>query len=188
LPGDWDQKAVSDAEDSSEWRFEMWRIALTSDKYIHNKIFGDGFGYLRADFERSVAIMNGQERLGTNEERQEMFLLDGDFHSGPVGTIKFVGVVGLALVLPLFYLSMNYALRTIRRTSGSPYQFCVMFFALPMILFPFSFLFIVGDYRTGIIQLLFNVGVMKMLNSSLRDYQAGIGRGNALNPAPSPSL
>jgi hypothetical protein len=188
LPGDWDQDAVMDAENSSEWRFEMWRMALTSDRYINNKILGDGFGFLRKDYERGLAIMNGQEKLSATDAKQEMFLLDGDYHSGPVGAIRFVGAVGLALLLPLLYLSITYALRLIRRAEGSPYQFCVLFFALPTILFPFCFLFIFGDYRRGIVELLFNIGVMKMLNFSLRDYQAGTGRGYVLNPAPSLSL
>ena len=183
LPGDWDQDAVSDAEGSSEWRFEMWRMALTSDRYIHNKIFGDGFGFLRQDFERGMAIMNGQEKLSATDSKQEMFLLNGDYHSGPVGAIRFVGAVGLALMLPLLYLSITYALRLIRRAEGSPYQFCVLFFALPVILYPFVFLFIFGDYRKGIVDLLFNIGVLKMLNFSLRDYQAG--REKALCPVPS---
>lgn len=188
LPGNWEQDAVSDAEGSSEWRFEMWRMALTSDKYIRSKIFGDGFGFLREDFERGLAIMYGKEKLSATDSAQEMFLLDGDYHSGPVGAIRFVGAVGLALMLPLLYLSITYALRLIRRAEGSPYQFCVLFFALPVILFPFTFLFIFGDYRKGMIELLFNIGVLKMLNYSLRDYQAGAGRGNALHPAPSLSL
>jgi hypothetical protein len=186
LPGNWDQDAVSDAEGSSEWRFEMWRLALTTDKYIHNKIFGDGFGFLRQDYERGLAIMYGQEKLNASDAKQEMFLLNGDYHSGPVGAIRFVGALGLALMLPLLYLSFTYALRLIRRAVGSPYQFCVLFFALPVILFPFFFLFVFGDYRKGIVELLFSIGVMKMLNFSLRDYQAG--RENALRPAPSLSL
>jgi hypothetical protein len=188
LPGNWDQEAIEDAKGSSEWRFEMWRLALTSDKYIHNKIFGDGFGFLREDFERGRDIKFGRAQLGANEVQQEMFLLDGDYHSGPVGAIRFVGVVGLALMLPLLYLSITYALRTIRRASRSPYQFCVMFFALPMILFPFTFIFIFGDYRTGIVELLFNIGVMKMLSSSLQYYQACKGRGDTLRTPPSLSL
>jgi hypothetical protein len=164
----------------------MWRLALTTDKYIHNKIFGDGFGFLRQDYERGLAIMYGQEKLNASDAKQEMFLLNGDYHSGPVGAIRFVGALGLALMLPLLYLSFTYALRLIRRAVGSPYQFCVLFFALPVILFPFFFLFVFGDYRKGIVELLFSIGVMKMLNFSLRDYQAG--RENALRPAPSLSL
>ncbi|MFZ4387789.1 MAG: hypothetical protein ACOYOI_06465, partial [Chthoniobacterales bacterium] len=78
LPGDWDIDAVEDAKDTSEWRFEMWRMALTSDKYIKNKLLGDGFGFLRQDYERGLAIMYGQEKLNASDAKQEMFLLDGD--------------------------------------------------------------------------------------------------------------
>ena len=54
LPGNWDPTAVAAAKDSSEWRYEMWSIALSTDKYIHNKLLGDGFGVSRPDYERMM--------------------------------------------------------------------------------------------------------------------------------------
>jgi hypothetical protein len=47
------------AQNSSDWRFEMWRIVLSSDKYIKNKMLGDGFGYSRAEHEAQMKALEG---------------------------------------------------------------------------------------------------------------------------------
>jgi hypothetical protein len=167
LPGNWDPEAVSDAQGSSEWRFEMWEIALTSDKYIHNKIFGDGFGYMRADFERAMDVMYGRTSLRGDEARQEMFLLDGDFHSGPVSTIRFVGYIGLALILPLFFLLMRMAWRLSYLSLGTKYETCTLFYCIPIIILPMFFILVFGDYRLGLVTILYSVGIMNSLKSSI---------------------
>jgi hypothetical protein len=167
FPGNWDPDAVSDAKDSSEWRFEMWEIALTSDKYIHNKIFGDGFGYARADYERSTLIESGLTTLTAVEARQEMFLLNGDLHSGPISTIRFVGCVGLVLLLPLMYFVIMKAWRLIHSSMQTDYQICAFFYCIPIIILPIFFLFVVGDYRQYLAEALFSVGLMKSLQKSL---------------------
>jgi hypothetical protein len=167
LPGNWDPEATLDAKESSEWRFEMWRTALTSDKYINNKILGDGFGFLREDFERGVDMMYGRSKLNSNEEKQEMFLLDGDYHSGPVGSIRFVGIVGLFLFLQLLYLMFRMALKLIHKALRTELEFCTLFYCIPILLFPFIFIFIFGDFRKDLVATLFNIGMMKMIDRLL---------------------
>ena len=54
-------------------------------------------------------------------ESQENMLISGDFHSGPVSTIRFVGYVGLALFFPLLVGIAVYAARLIKRAKGTPY-------------------------------------------------------------------
>jgi hypothetical protein len=169
LPGNWDPNAVSDAKDSSEWRFEMWEIALTSDKYIHNKIFGDGFGFLRQDYERSLSMMAGYSSLRGDEVRQEMFLLDGDYHSGPVGTIRFVGCVGLVLFLMLLYFVIRMAWRMIDSSQGTEYENVTLFLFIPIIVMPFYFIFVYGDYRTDFVAVLFSAGMLKVLGRSIAE-------------------
>jgi len=169
LPGNWDQDAVRDAQGSSEWRFEMWRIALSSDKYIHNKIFGDGFGFLRADFERGIDMMSGKGSLKEGEAEQEMFLLDGDFHSGPVGSIRFVGYVGLALLFPLFFFLIRMAWRLSYLSLGTKYETCVLFYCIPIIILPIFFLFVFGDYRQDLVEIIVSVGIMNSLKKSIEE-------------------
>jgi hypothetical protein len=171
LPGNWDPEAVSDAKDSSEWRFEMWEIALTSDKYIHNKIFGDGFGFMRADFERGMDLMYGRTSLRGDEAKQEMFLLDGDLHSGPISSIRFVGYVGLALFLPLLYFLMRMAWRLSYLSTGTKYDTCTFFYCIPLIITPAFFLFVFGDYKSELATVLFSVGIMKSLKKSIEEFK-----------------
>ena len=172
LPGNWDYEAVASAKDSSEWRFKMWREVIESDKYIHSKIFGDGFGIPRVEFERQMASMIGggsayQGEMGA----QEAFMINGDFHSGPLTIVRFVGVIGLLLFLPLIFMTSWYAFTLIRRTRGTPYQFCMLFVGIPQLANPIFFLFVFGDYRIELISQLFTIGLLKMLDASLNDYQ-----------------
>jgi hypothetical protein len=188
LPGNWDAQAVADAKDSSDWRFELWEIALTSERYIHNKIFGDGFGFLRSDYERARLIESGVTKLMEGEARQELFLLDGDFHSGPVSTIRFVGYLGLALFQPLLFLVAVLGYRLIRDGIGTPFQYCNFFIGLPIIILPFFSIFIFGDYRSDLVAILFGAGMIKMLSASSRKYneeRAFAVKGHAtVNPEP----
>lgn len=188
LPGNWDETAKSDARTTSEWRIEMWKIALTSDKYIKSKFLGDGFGYLRVDFEKGLDIMFGWAKLGANEVEQEQFLLNGDFHSGPVSSIRFVGYVGLALFLILLVKSVFCAVSLIRKTMGTPFEKISLFIGIPIIIFPIIFVFVFGDYRTAIVDITYSVGMMKLIFFSLQDYKANSVTGNMLRPAPSLSL
>ena len=57
LPADWNDDAVENAQDSSEWRFEMWEVALSSDRYIRNKWFGDGFGFTARELSYQMELM-----------------------------------------------------------------------------------------------------------------------------------
>jgi hypothetical protein len=52
LPGEWDPDAKDDAEDSAEWRYDMWNIVLSTDTYIHNKLLSDGLGF--RDYELQI--------------------------------------------------------------------------------------------------------------------------------------
>jgi len=167
LPGNWEQVAVLDAQDTTDWRLEMWQMVLSSDKYIHNKILGDGFGYLRADFERGLEIASGKEHLSQTEAQQEVFMIDGDFHSGPIGTIRFVGIVGLAFLLPFFFFAVKMAMSLIGASQGTNYEFSSYFFSIPIIIIPLFFFFVIGDYRQDLVTLMFSVGMMQMLKNSI---------------------
>lgn len=170
LPGNWDPTAVQAAKDSSEWRYEMWRIALTSDKYIHNKLLGDGFGVSRPDYERMMdAMLGGVGFIG--EITQERFMISGQFHSGPVSSIRFVGYFGLALFLILLCLLAQTAYRMIHKSHGTPYLFIAMFIGIPVIIYPIFFLFIFGAFQVDIINSLFYAGMMRLIQASVINYK-----------------
>jgi hypothetical protein len=113
----------------------MWEIALTSDKYIHNKIFGDGFGFMRADYEWGLEMMSGGGSLNEGESRQEMFLINGDFHSGPLPAVKYVGYLGLTLLIPLIVMFAAMGRRLINSALGTPFELCRIFYGIQVIAF-----------------------------------------------------
>ena len=181
LPGNWDPTAVAAAKDSSEWRYEMWRIALSTDKYIHNKLLGDGFGVSRSDYEKMVDAMQGGVGFIGESITQERFMVSGQFHSGPVSSIRYVGYVGLVLFLTLLTLLARYAYVLMIASRGSPYQFITLFIGIPVVIYPIFFVFVFGAYEMDIISSLFYAGMLKMLNSSLRKYHEISEKGKGLH-------
>jgi hypothetical protein len=171
LPGNWEQVASSDAQGSSDWRFEMWSTVLTSDKYIHNKTLGDGFGFLRADYERGIDLMMGQQQLTETDMQQEMFMLNGDFHSGPVSTIRCVGYLGLVLFFPLLISLARYVYNITRECAGTPFQHFSLFAGIPLLLLPLTFIFIFGDFKSDLVTVIFSTGVFHMISNSVKAYK-----------------
>lgn len=172
LPGNWDPTAVEAAKDSSEWRYEMWRLALNTDRYIHNKLLGDGFGMSRQDFERVLEASTGGVGFVGESVTQEHFMVSGQFHSGPVSSIRFVGYVGLAFYLILLFLLAQAAYRLINKSRGTPYNFLAMFLGIPTLTYPIFFLIIFGAFEVDIINSLFYTGAVKMIDNSIKgeDY------------------
>jgi hypothetical protein len=153
LPGDWDQKAVADAEGSTQWRVEMWGWAWNDDRILRDKVWGQGFGLSLDDLSLIAASLmagqSGQNLLGGSD--RESFLITGTFHSGPLSAIKYIGIVGLAL----YYLLMCYmawvAWRLCINARGTKAFTLALFVGIPIIFEPFN----IGIYRndTGFISL-----------------------------------
>ena len=98
-------------------------------------------------------------------------MINGDFHSGPLTTVRFVGVIGLLLFLPLLFMTAWYAYTLVRMTRGTPYQFSMLFVGIPQLFNPLIFFFVFGDYRLELVNQLFVIGFLKMIDGSLRNYQ-----------------
>jgi len=170
LPGKWDQAAVADAKNSSEWRYEMWRIALTTDKYIVNKWLGDGFGFTRRQLE---------EMVSASTESQENFMIVGDFHSGPVSAIRYVGYVGLVLFVILLASIARCAWKLIIASRDTPFYCLALFIGLPAIYHLGGFLFVMGGYQNDLPQAIFNTAMLQMTSFSLARFKEsarGAGR------------
>lgn len=174
IPGDWDESAVNDAKGSTDWRVEMWKIVLTSDKYIQNKVLGDGFGFSRADLQtmEDLRMGRGGSFSGSGlDSQQEAFMINGDYHSGPVSSIRFVGVIGFLLFLPLLIINGIDSYKLINYSLKTPYQLICFMLGIGNIYAPIGFIFIFGDYRSGLIGCLFSTGFITMLKESIRDYR-----------------
>lgn len=176
LPGNWEHDAASDASRSTEWRQTMWKIALTSDKYIKNKTLGDGFGFDRSDLDiMRNAAWGGGGFMGTDSQ-MEPFMIQGQFHSGPVTTIRVVGVIGLCLYLPLLIAAAAYAWDLAKMTRGTPFQFPALFMAIGAIYSPIDFIFIFGSYADSVPAVFFGLGAMKMIKLSYLNWSESNGK------------
>jgi len=162
LPGRWDYVAVAEARGSTEWRVEMWRTVLSSNRYIENKILGDGFGFTQVEMQiRNIG------NIATPEEMQERYMVTGGFHSGPVSSIRYVGVVGLVLFVTLLVLLAKRAWLLMTKTRGTPYEFLAFFIGIPIVYEPFNFIVVFGAFDSAFPQALLGAGMLKMLENSL---------------------
>jgi len=164
LPGDWNQEAVEDAENSSRWRFEMWEWAWNDDRILRNKVWGTGFGLSIDDMNLIAASMlagqGGANLLGGSD--REQFMITGTFHSGPLSSIKYIGVVGLVL----YYILMCYmaisAWKLCKRARGTKAFTLALFVAIPIIYEPFNFVVVFGALEGSYPQTLFWAGLLNM--------------------------
>jgi len=173
IPGGWDQGPVDIARGSSQWRYEIWQVVLTSDRFIRNKLWGDGYGFLGEELAMMEAANSGLRAAIVPEcglsSDQTTHAIQGTYHSGPVSTIKRVGYVGLVLVLVLLFAAARYAYQTIDYTRHTPFLYLALFFGIPAITLPTFFIFIFGDFNDTN-SVILNIGILKMINNSRRDW------------------
>lgn len=162
LPGYWDPRAVRDAENSTEWRLQMWKDISKSSRYIRDRVMGDGFGFSRAELQ---AMERQQYRTG--DMSQEDFMLIGAFHNGPLSTIRYVGIVGFILYYLLLIQCAVISARLIGATRGSDFYPIALFIGLANIWQPFNFVFIFGAYDSGFPETIFTIGMLKVIQNSL---------------------
>lgn len=187
FPGTWNERYVDNANISSEWRYEMWIEALTSDKWIKNKILGDGLGFTREELERmrDIDLGNTGNYAGSSglTRQQENMLIQGSYHSGPVQTIRVVGYFGLLLILiAMTRLSVN-AHRLIMRCRGTEWQTMAYFFGIPIIIKPIFFLFIFGTFDDAVVHICIYSAIIDMLHLNL-PLPAYVPRSRAPLPPP----
>jgi len=170
FPGSWDERHAEQAERSTEWRTDMWKAALFSDEWIQNKIIGDGLGMTREEHERMKALdsgMGGRAMLTGLTQQQEGMMLTGNYHSGPVQTIRTVGYVGLLVMCLAMIRMMFHMHRLITRARGTEWFVPVLFFGIQIMLWPPFWAFIFGEFRTGVFYVFFWSGMIDLLNKNL---------------------
>jgi hypothetical protein len=188
LPGDWDQGAVGDAENSTQWRVEMWGWAWNDNRILRDRTWGQGFGLSIDDMNliasSLVAGEGGGSRLGGSD--RENFMITGSFHSGPLSTIKYIGVVGLALYYPLMCYMAWLAWQTCKRARETKAFSLALFVGIPIIYEPFNFVFVFGGLDSNYSQLLFWAGLLTMTRRYLDKGEKLARSGNRISPVEKP--
>lgn len=171
IPADWNSASVEDAKGSSEWRFRMWRTALESDKYIQNKLLGDGFGFDRRALEAFSAkgSVGGEGLAGGDVE--EYFMIIGSYHSGPVSAIRYVGLVGLVLFTALMISVAVLAWKLIYRCKGTPFFPLALFLGVPVIYKPFEYWLVFGSFENDLPYMIMALAFINLTSRSLEAWK-----------------
>ena len=170
LPGTWDQRYVDDAKNSTEWRVEVWKEVLLTDRWIQNKFMGDGLGFNKQQLAYQLTLNDKQTtRKGISgmDLHREGVLVSGDYHSGPVSTIRVIGYVGLAFLIFFQIRLAVHAHRQILRCRNTEWQPLAMLIGIPLVWGPVFFHFIFGDFRSEAIALLMGAAMVRILERSL---------------------
>ena len=170
IPISWDSRATVDAKVTVEWRVDMWRLALTSDRYIKNKVLGDGFGFDPAELRAQATLASF--RMDTSAGLQDYFMITGDFHSGPVSAVRFVGYVGLFLFTALLIANARYAWKIIESAKKTAFFPLALFLGIGAIYHLICFWFIFGGYGGDLVQAIFTLGMLNVIDRSIKKENA----------------
>ncbi len=171
LPGTWDESHKQDTESSTDWRMEMWIEVLTTDRYIKNKWIGDGLGLSVEELQRTRALLESSSAgaLGTSgfDLQREAVMLVGDYHSGPIQTIRTIGYIGLLFLFLGMIRVAVHAHRQIRRSRGTEWHAVTLFLCIPLIVAPIYWALVFGDFLLGATHLLMGTALVRMLQNNL---------------------
>jgi hypothetical protein len=168
LPGTWEERYIDDAEGSTEWRVEIWKEALLTDRWIKNKLLGDGLGFSAAELAAQMNYRQGS-RAGISgfEAHRESVMANGDYHSGPVQMVRIIGYFGLVIVVFAQIRLAMHAHRQIMRCKGTEWFTVALLFGIPLVWNPFFFFFVFGDFKAASITLLVGIGMIRLLENNL---------------------
>jgi hypothetical protein len=170
IPISWDSRASLDAKGSVDWRVDMWRLALTSDRYIKNKVLGDGFGFDPAELRAQATLTS--LRMDTSYGLQDYYMITGDYHSGPVSAIRFVGYFGLFLFTALLIANAKYAWKIIESAKKTAFFPLALFSGITAIAHPIFFWLVFGGYGGDFVQAILTLGMLNLIDRSIKREKA----------------
>ncbi len=168
LPGTWEKRYKLDAEGSSEWRFAIWREVLLTDRWIQNKWLGDGLGFSAVELAGQLNSREGARAgLSGFDAHRDAILASGDYHSGPVSTIRVIGYLGLLVFLSAQIRLAIHTHRQICRCRGTEWFPLALLIGIPLIMTPMVFVFIFGDFKSSTASFLLSLGMIRLLENNL---------------------
>ena len=162
LPIQVDGRAAINAENSAEDRFEMWRIVLASDRYIRNKLLGDGFNMNARELNAMRSITETGPQI--YKTWTDAALETGAYHGFHVETIRNTGAIGLLCATLTLFVFMSFAWHAIQQTRNQPYWGMVLFICMPFLIFPFWYWLVFGSYKTELPTVIALAGMIKLLH------------------------
>ncbi len=178
LPVGVNERIKAGAESSSQWRFDMWKLALTTDRYIQNKLLGDGFSFRADELAAAQDAVFGDKRRAANMKIEDIMLARGSYHGFHVEAIRMTGVLGLVCALVALGIFFRSAWKHIRYFKGRPEWGYVLFICVPFLIHPFYLMLVFGDYRFGFPEIIIMAGMLKILDNIRRAEACELSRQN----------
>lgn len=171
LPGTWEQRYKDDAQGSTEWRVEMWQEALTSDRWIQNKLLGDGMGFTvrELNYQLSLKEGGGANRIGISgfDAAREGVLASGGYHSVFVSSVRTCGYVGAVVFIIAILRTSVRAHRLIIRCRNTEWFPVALFFGIPIIVGAIWFPFNSMTYLQSISVFIYQAAMLRILENNI---------------------
>jgi hypothetical protein len=168
LPGTWAEEHVMDGKSSTEWRVEIWKEVLLTDRWIQNKWLGDGLGFTAVELRTQINLKEAKGMgISGFDSHRETILANGDYHSGPVQTIRVIGYIGLFFLLLAQLRLAVHAHRQIIRCRNTEWFPLALLVGIPLIYTPFYFIFLFGSFEIGASGFLMGAAFVRVLENNL---------------------
>lgn len=163
IPGYGRGDIAQEAKASEDFRFEMWEMALTTDRFIRNKLLGDGFQFTAAEYRAREAFRHGDYAFAGGMTGTEMMMITGSYHGFHVEAIRFTGMVGLIAATGALIAFAVFAARGIRLFRGQQGWGFVVFICMPFLVYPWWYWLVFGEYKGDFAVLVALAGMIKLL-------------------------
>lgn len=181
LPVKVDAGVKADAESSTEWRLEMWRLLVP--QIPQNLLVGKGYAINPDDlFITELAARRGE---GLSSETA---MLAGDYHSGPLSTIIPLGLWGAIGLLWLLGAGIKALYQNLRYGDPALHNINVFFLAV-FIAQSIHFFMVFGAFDTQLYTFTGILGLSVSINGGVRKRagimvkSAGLARPQSMIPA-----
>jgi hypothetical protein len=104
---------------------------------------------------------------GGFDYHRESILISGDYHSGPVQTIRVCGYLGLVILVIGMLRVAVHAHRQIERCRNTEWFSTALFIGNVYLWLPFGWVFIFGSFSGGADALLMGAALVRMLEKTL---------------------
>jgi hypothetical protein len=161
LPLNISAEARANAEESSQWRINMWKALLP--QVSQHLLLGKGYAISMEDFE----LMGRDVAFRTVDASQQGLALAGDYHNGPLSVVIPFGIWGVIVFLWLAIAGMRVMYCNFRYGDASLRTINAYFWATYIYVF-FRFLFVYGSMTGDVTFFASAIGFSIALNGGVR--------------------
>lgn len=155
LPGNWDLKAVAEAEGSSKWRHKITELFF-AEYFTKAPLLGQGYHFdpnlAKQETEAFLAIAKRQAAVGDEYAAERNYIEMRMPHEGPVHILLVTGAVGATFFVAYCAALLIYSFGSVLRSPSrqiNPMQVWSVALLLPQVV---GFFFVFGDLTIFLLQ------------------------------------